>query len=135
MAIESKDLVGFAIERATAPTTYWNILIAVITTVLGLLASGKVVVQRRLTKGLLTAGFALFAYSNLHAICQLNNQRDALCNLIDDQALRSLVSTLRPPAAWEVTAFHLTMDVAVVLMIWLVRWSGRKRGGAAEAAY
>jgi hypothetical protein len=134
MTIESKDLIGFAIERAGALPTYWNILIAVITTILGLLASGKMVVQTRFTKSLLTCGFAMFAYSNLNAITQLNSQRDALCNLIGDQELRALVLSLRPPAAWKLTAFHLFIDVAVILMIWLVRWGGRDKAWKAKTA-
>lgn len=101
---------------------YWTIFNGVALGCLALFASGKPFTSSRVFKLVVTAGFTLFAGSNLHAILNLNSLRSALADLITDDALRATVSNLRPDSEMSYILFHLGLDLVVVLCIWCVRW-------------
>ena len=123
----TSELLSIAVERSAYINTYWNLLIAVATGVLGILASGKELAGRRDLRVVLACVFSVFAVSNLSAILDLNRQRAAVCALITEPSLRQLVAELRPLASWKYGAFHAVLDVLVVLCIALVPWTSEAR--------
>ena len=73
--MEAKEVLGFAIERASAINGYWNLYIAVATGLVGVMSSGKAFTKSKSLKVFLTVAFVVFAYSNLDAILRLGELR------------------------------------------------------------
>lgn len=123
-AIEAKDILGLAIERAAAVNTYWNLFIGVATGVVGVMASGKAFTNSRILKVFLSLAFALFAYSNLEAILALGRLRDALLQILPTEFPNRaiLIENLRPADAWKYIGFHGLLDTIVLGAIWFVPW-------------
>ncbi len=119
------DTLKLLFDRADALNGYWNLYIAVALGVLGLMASGKSFAHLRQTKALLTIAFVVFALSNLEVLIATNEQRRAIAALIDP-AYRAAAQHAGPPENWKLIAFHLTLDLVVVLCIWLVKWHSLK---------
>src|SRR5687767_11302965 len=115
------DALKLLFDRAEALNGYWNLYIAVSLGVVGLMASGKSFTRPRRTKILLTIAFVVFALSNLDVIIATNEQRRALGALVGPE-LRAAAVHAAPHDNWKVIAFHATLDVVVVLCIWLVKW-------------
>ena len=128
--LETKDILGFAIERASAINTYWNIFIAVATAVVGIMASGKAFTNSQTLKIFLTGAFVVFAYSNLEAIIRLGELREALLAMLstDLPDREALVKSLSPAKWWQYAGFHIFLDAVVLAAIWRVPWpsSGEK---------
>jgi hypothetical protein len=112
-------------ERSEALNGYWNLYIAVSLGALGLMASGKSFTRLRQTKILLTIAFVVFAFSNLEVLIDTNEQRRALGALIAPDYLAA-AKHAAPPDNWKLMAFHITLDLVVVLCIWLVNWYSPK---------
>ena len=123
------EILKLAIDRAAAVNVYWNLLIAVSTAVLGIMASGKSFTSSRNLKMLLTCAFALFAYSNLAAIIRLGELRSALLSMLSaEMEVRSaLIAGLQPAPLLTYAAFHITLDAAVVAALWLVPWRAQEQ--------
>lgn len=119
-----QDVLGFAIERASAINTYWNIFIGVATAVVGVMASGKAFTNSRALKIFLTGAFVVFAYSNLDAILRLGELREALLAMLstDFPNREAVVQSLRPAEWWKYTGFHVFLDAVVLAAIWFVPW-------------
>ena len=124
--MDAKDILGFAIDRAAAINTYWNIFIAVATAVVGVMASGKAFTNSRVLKIFLTGAFVVFAYSNLDAILRLAELREALLAMLPDglPQRETLVASLNPAKWWQYSAFHVFLDAVVIAAIWFVPWPG-----------
>ena len=122
--LESKDILGFAIERASAINTYWNIFIAVATAVIGIMASGKGFTDSTALKLFLTGAFIVFAYSNLDAILRLGELREALLAMLPSELPnhQAVVKSLSPASRWQYTVFHVFLDLSVLAAIWIVPW-------------
>lgn len=120
--LETKDILGFAIERASAINTYWNIFIAVATSVVGVMASGKAFTNSRALKIFLTGAFIVFAYSNLEAIIRLGELREALLTMLSNDLPEAVIKSLSPAKWWQYTGFHIFLDAVVLAAIWLVPW-------------
>lgn len=118
------DILELAIDRADAIFTYWNILLAVATALLGTMASGKKFTQSVILKGVLTLVFSVFAVSNLLVILQLASLRVELLSLLGSSNTISdaLISSLAPAAKANYIAFHLFIDMSVVAAVWFVPW-------------
>jgi hypothetical protein len=127
--LEAKDILGFAIERASAVNTYWNIFIAVATAVVGVMASGKPFTTSLALKIVLSGAFLVFAYSNLAAILRLGELREALLSMLPDDitSRQAIVASLSPAEGWQYTVFHVVLDLVVLAAIWLVPWPGAER--------
>lgn len=122
--LESKDILGFAIERASAINTYWNIFLAVATFVVGVMASGEVFTDSWSLKIFITGAFVVFAYSNLDAIIRLGELREALLAMLpsDLPNREAVVRSLSPATSRQYTGFHVFLDASVLAAIWLVPW-------------
>ena len=122
--LESKDILGFAIDRASAINTYWNIFIAVATAVVGVMASGKTFTDSLTLQIILTGAFVVFAYSNLEAIIRLGKLRKALLAMLPDDLpnCEAVVESLSPAGRWHYAGFHVFLDVVVLSAIWFVPW-------------
>jgi hypothetical protein len=68
MAVDAKDVLGFAIERASALNGFWNLYIAVATGLVGIMASGKPFTQSKALKLFLSFAFVVFAVSEITII-------------------------------------------------------------------
>lgn len=125
MVLESNEILGFAIDRASAINTYWNIFIAVATAVVGVMASGKAFTSSRALKIFLAGAFVVFAYSNLDAIIRLGELRTALLAMLPDDLpnREAVIGSLRPAEWWQYTGFHVFLDVVVLAAIWFVPWT------------
>jgi hypothetical protein len=128
-AIEAKDILDLAIERASAVNTYWNLFIGVATGVVGVMASGKAFTTSRTLKVFLSLAFALFAYSNLEAILALGRLRDALLQILPSEFPNRniLIENLKPADAWKYITFHGVLDAIVLGAIWLVPWPSSEK--------
>jgi len=115
------DILKALFERTDALNGYWNLYIGVSLGLLGLMASAKPFTQRRPIKVLLTLAFLLFAYSNLDAIYHTNGQRRELIRLIEG-TYQAVANHAAPPSNPLLIAFHLVLDLLVVLCLWRVRW-------------
>jgi hypothetical protein len=123
--LESKDILGFAIDRASTINTYWNIFIAVATAVVGVMASGETFTNSCALKIFLTGAFVVFAYSNLEAIIRLGKLRKALLAILpeDFPNREAIVGSLSPAEWWQYAGFHVFLDAVVLAAIWFVQWS------------
>lgn len=124
MPLDPVDILGFAIDRASAINTYWNIFIAVATAVIGVMASGKAFTSSRALKVFLSLAFIVFAYSNLNAILLLGELRTALLATIPAEFpnREAIVASLQPAEWWQYAAFHGFLDLTVLAAIWFVPW-------------
>jgi hypothetical protein len=122
--LEANDVLGFAIERASAINTYWNLYIAVATGVVGIMASGREFSGTRSIKVFITVAFVIFALSNLNAIIRLAELRQALLETLPAtmENREAIVASLSPAKWWQYTAFHIVLDAVVIAAIWLVPW-------------
>lgn len=108
-------------ERAGALNAYWNLYIGVALGCLGILASGKEFTKRREIKILISVAFVLFALSNLAALYDCNEQRQALMALVEPK-FRLAAKAAAPPPGYILILFHSALDLFVVLTIWMVPW-------------
>lgn len=124
MQLQEKDIVGFAIDRASAILTYWNIFIAVATAIVGIMASGKGFTSSKRLKWFLTFAFVVFAVSNLDAIVRLGELRTSFLLMLDaaNDTERTLIASLQPAPSWQYVLYRVTLDAVVIGAIWLVRW-------------
>ena len=117
MELEIKYL-EILVERTSYINTYWNFYIAVATGIIGIVASGKVQITKKI-RIILTIAFLLFAISNLHSICDIIDQRTSLIALIKG-TLSSVAQTLKPQNVFVYIIFHLLLDTVVVAAIWRI---------------
>src|SRR5271166_3712075 len=120
--MDSKDIIGFAINRASAINQLWNLYIGVATGLVGIMASGKVFTTNILLKTFLTIAFLVFAYSNLDAIIRLGELRSALLEMLKPE-MNPLRDSLAPAKHWQYIAFHGVLDLLVIAAIWFVPWT------------
>ncbi|MBI4791674.1 MAG: hypothetical protein HY789_02820 [Deltaproteobacteria bacterium] len=121
MVMETKDILGLAIDRASAINGYWNLYIAVATGLVGVMSSGKGFTRSRSLQVFLTVAFVIFAYSNLDAILRLGELRTALLDMLP-AGMEAIGKSLQPARPWQYIAFHGTLDLLVVAAIWFVPW-------------
>jgi hypothetical protein len=122
--ISAKDVLGFAIERASALNGLWNLFIAVATAVVGVMASGKSFTTNSLLKVCLSLAFIAFAYVNLDAMLRLGHLREALLTMLP-AALPNraeVIASLSPAKSWQYTVFHFFLDAVVLAAVWFVPW-------------
>lgn len=124
MTIDAKDILGFAIERASALNGLWNLYFVVATAGLGLMASGKAFTTSGILKVGLTIAFVVFAYSNLDAILRLGELRTSLLELLPSE-FDAIKKSLKPATCFQYGLFHIVMDILVVAAIWFVPWPHR----------
>ncbi|WP_417069781.1 hypothetical protein [Niveibacterium terrae] len=115
-------LLALIFARADALNFYWNLYLALVLGLLGLMASGKPFTARVSIKLLLSVGFIGVALSNLGVIDAIDEQRRQLLILLGDCPAQAVASAAMPPERWRVGAFHLGLDVLVLICIWFVPW-------------
>ena len=74
-------------------------------------------------KVILSVAFLLFALSNLGALVEVQQQRHALARLADakvTEETRDVVKLMHPPPLYLIVGFHVLMDIAVVVAVWVV---------------
>src|SRR5262245_49571525 len=123
-AIQAKDVLGFAIERASALNGLWNLFIAVATAIIGVMASGKAFTTSRLLKIFFTLAFVAFACVNLDAMLRLGELRQALLSMLPKTfpGRPEVVASLSPAKPWQYVSFHILLDAVVLAAIWVVQW-------------
>ena len=119
---EQLKLLALIFARADALNIYWNLYLALALGLLGLMASGKPFTGRVSVKLLLSVGFIGVALSNLGVIDAINEQRRQLLLLLGDSPALAAARAAMPPERWRVAAFHLGLDVLVVMCVWFVPW-------------
>ena len=127
--MQAKDLLGFAIERASALNGLWNLFIAVATGIVGAMASGKSFTTTLSLRVLLSLAFVAFAYVNLDAILALGDLRNALLSMLPSvlPGRADVVASLSPAKAWQYVTFHLFLDTVVLAAIWVVPWPSSEK--------
>ena len=127
--LETDDILRLAVERASALNGLWNLFLAVVTAVVGVLAAGKSFTGSRSLKICLTIVFVAFAIANLGAMIDLGNLRRALVGMLPADLPPDVTDSLRPWGLWQYVAFHLFLDVIVIVAIWRVPWRGAEASG------
>jgi hypothetical protein len=122
--LQAKDILGFAIERASALNGLWNLFIAVATGIVGVMASGKAFTTSRSLKVFVSLAFVAFAYVNLEAMLRLGELRQALVSMLPSalSGRAEVVASLSPAKPWQYVVFHLFLDAVVLAAIWVVPW-------------
>ncbi len=128
-AIPATDVLGFAIERASALNGLWNLYIAVATGVIGVMASGKSFTTSPFLKVSLSLTFAVFACVNMDAMFRLGDLREALLAMLPPSLPNraAVVKSLSPVQPWQYAAFHLFSDAVVLAAVWLVPWPSSEK--------
>ncbi len=113
--MDEMGLLKILIERSSYINTYWNFYIIVATSVVGIIASGKIQVTTTI-RLFFACSFLLFAVSNLLAITELNEQRKVLVSSISGE-LSVLAQTFKPSKSYVYTVFHMALNLIVLLCI------------------
>jgi len=123
-SMQAKDVLGFAIERASALNGLWNLFIAVATGIVGVMASGKSFTRSRSLRIFLSLVFLAFAYVNLDAMLRLGELRQTLLTMLPATlpGRPEVVATLGPARPWQYVVFHVFLDAVVLAAIWVVPW-------------
>jgi hypothetical protein len=142
IAMNYAQLVQLYFERTTALQNYWTLYVVIVG---GLLAFSSLRKQpAALTTLVVSILFALFAYENLSAILDTNNQRVATLEILkaapatDEQAnaiseTRSkLEPTLKPPSSRSENTTHLTSDLLTIVGLWVMELRRRRLVVAAQ---
>ena len=130
-----QKLLELVFARADALNGYWNLYIAVALGLLGIMATGKPFTEERAIKLLLTAAFAVFAYSNVDAIDSTNEQRRQLLQLLSGSQYYQAALNAGPPPRIILWLFHLSLDFTAVLALWLVPWHRALVNPPSEASH
>lgn len=130
--MDVQDAMSFLFQRADAMLTFWNFYIVVSTAILGFLSAAKAEWLSNLLCFLLTVAFVLFATGNLSALVQVQEQWDALFNLVPKlegykNSFGPLVNSAQPLGKSVLIMFHLFLDLTVVSLIWIIALMRRKR--------
>lgn len=128
MAIEAKNNLEFAIERASARNGYRNLNIAVVTGLVGVLASGTVFTRNTPLNLFLTLAFVIFAYSNFDAILRLGELRASLLQMLSTER-KAIRASLAPALPWRHIARHRVLNILVLAAIWSESWPRGDRDG------
>ena len=129
MELEPTDVLGFAIERASALNGLWNLFIAVATAVVGVMASGKSFTTSSSLRVFLSVAFVAFAYVNLDVMLRLGELRQALLDVLSAAlpGRTQVVASLSPAEPWQYVAFHVLLDAVVLGGIWIVPWPSSEK--------
>ena len=110
--ITPSDLLQILLASSGSLAAYWNILIAGIAAIIGVLASGKSFVSVPTTRVLLSGLFIVFAMSNLVAILDLVDQRRVIVELLPKSGdFLELARAFTPPGPLVLILFHLVIQV------------------------
>jgi len=122
--MKAEDILAFAIDRASAINTYWNLFIGVATTLVGIMASGKEFTCSPKLKKFLSTAFIVFAASNLLAILRLGALRETLLRMLPQNVTEGpdLIKYLSPAPPFVYICFHIVLDLLVLAAIWHVNW-------------
>ena len=129
------DILKILVERTSYINIYWNFYIVVATAILGVLASGKIVITKNI-RIILTVAFVLFTSSNYGAIKDVNEQRTAILEQLSvesqyktteaktkfgntpQEKLSIIANKFKPNPEWQYLLFHLLLDITILISIW-----------------
>jgi hypothetical protein len=119
-SMDPKDILSFVFQRADATQTFWNFFATVATAILGFVAAAKTEWLNRITRSVLTLGFAIFAFANFQALNVTRVQVEQLIALLKNTNLAGIGESARPSPFYRLLLFHLCLDVTVLALIWII---------------
>ena len=131
--MEIKDVLSFVFQAVGTTQTFWNFYATIVTAILGFVAAAKIEWLNKMVRGILTAGFAIFALANYSALNQVRVQREALVALIPklkgySSSLDGIIASTSAPSFVPFMLFHGALDIAVITMIWVIPYIRLSRG-------
>jgi len=123
--MDPKDILSFVFQRADQTQVFWNLYATASTAILGFVAAAKSEWLNKSVCTVLSCGFAVFAYGNLQALNHTRQQREGLLLLLSSlkdypPSIENVASAARPSSLVELLLFHITLDLFVISMIWLI---------------
>ncbi len=142
VAMNYAQLVQLYFERTTALQNYWTLYVVIVG---GMLAFSSLRKQPApLTTLVVSILFALFAYENLSAILDTNNQRVAALAVLKttpasgevadaiSKTRSKLEPTLVPATTRSENTTHLTADLLAIVGLWVLELRRRRLAPAAQ---
>jgi hypothetical protein len=123
--LEFKDLVAMYFERSNAAQTLWLDYATIVLLLLGFLVAVKKPELTRSFRIALLCAFAGFAISNLWALKDVTQQREAIAQLAQSMEKNQLAPVLDPTSLYLVVPLHLGADLVVAAAIMFL---GTRRG-------
>jgi hypothetical protein len=131
--MEFKDLLSLYFERSNAMQMYWNFYITIVLSLMAFFGTIKLSTKIKYVTGILVLAFVAFAFVNLDALCEVDQQRiDAKClikqnsykkdNAPDQATVNQLSAHMNPPSIAGVTALHLIGDLFTIAGILILVW-------------
>ena len=123
VAISVPELLELIANRSDAWNAIWGFLLTVATALIAFIGSRQAPLPRRVLV-LIGASFSIFAFANLLALREHRTQREHLVNaaiplLGANVDLTRAAEAMRPPSEAALIALHVTLDVAVVVVLFL----------------
>jgi 3-oxoacyl-ACP reductase-like protein len=127
-ATEAKNLIELLAGRSAAWSSLWTMFYTIAAAVVGVVASGKLLGNRRTVASAIAAlGFALFAVGNYQAFSDMRLQREAVSAFVMKKAeekhspeMVALVKASAPPTEGELRAYHWGLTLFVLSLILLM---------------
>ena len=122
--METNDIIAQLFERANATQVFWNFFIVVATAILAFLAAIKITSNPVILCVILTLVFILFAFSNYRGLNNTRIQRVAIVEYAlssidcENNKLKAVIESGRPKSENKLLAFHLLVDVIILILIW-----------------
>ncbi len=137
--MDTAAILQLVFERFAASQTLWNLYITVVLGMVGFAAAAAQALAPRWIRAVVACAFLAFALVNLRTLAAVHDQRTHLIALAearaepaDGAAVAAVIASAQPPETWQLTSFHLAIDVAVVALIWAI--PAYRRAGAETAA-
>jgi hypothetical protein len=120
--MSANDILTLVFDRDTAVNTLWTVYIAVVAGLATLIAADRPLLRTAAGRWSAIVFFALFAASNVWAMCQPQRQRTILLAMLpeDDPGLKKLKHDFPSLPTWQLVTYHVGFDIAIALAIWFI---------------
>jgi hypothetical protein len=115
----NKNWLDAANQIQSMMMTLWTIYAAIIAVVLGLISSGREVLQRPILRALIIVGYWSAALVNLYAMLNLRFQHDMMVRYLVGPEMEPLKQHMLRPTPHAYIAIHLSINASVSLAVWL----------------
>jgi hypothetical protein len=133
---DAKDLIELLAGRSAAWNALWTLFYTVGAAIVGVIASGKLISNRRSLASLIAViGFLVFAVGNFKALDAMRKQREAVVDFVEVKAQQTnspeiiaVAKASKPPSFFELCVYHWTLSAAVVaVLVFIPRFLGASK--------
>jgi hypothetical protein len=130
---DAKDLIELLAGRSAAWNALWTVFYTVGAAIVGVIATGKLISNRRSVASLIAVvGFLVFAVGNFKALDEMRKQRGAVVDFVKAKAqqansteITAVAKASEPPSFFELCVYHWTLSAFVVAtLVFIPRFLG-----------